>query len=78
MYNKCKHVCANIAYIKKCKTNKYNNVTFLEHQVLTHNYATGIMDTDSITSADAKEAETSSQSKHLESKNKGRGVKSSS
>ena len=36
------------------------------------------MDTDSITSADAKEAETSSQSKHLESKNKGIGVKSSS
>ena len=36
-----------------------------------------MMETESNTNADAKEAETSTQLKHRESKNQGRGVKSS-
>ena len=36
-----------------------------------------MMDTDDKTNADAKEAETSPELKHRESKNQGRGVKSS-
>ena len=59
------------------KTNKYDNLTFFEHKVLIHNYTTGIMDTDSNANSDAKEPDTSTESKLRESKNQGRGVKSS-
>ena len=56
------------------KTNKYDDATFLEHKVLIHNYTTGIMDTDSNANSDAKEPDTSTESKLRESKNQGRGV----
>ena len=45
--------------------------------VLIHEYKIGIMDIDYNANADAKEPDTSAESKHRESKNKGRGVKSS-
>ena len=56
------------------KTNKYDNLTFFEHKVLIHNYTTGIMDTDSNANSDAKEPDTSTESKLRESKTRTEGL----